>query len=459
MSGKLKAKSRFLSIIVLVTLLGGLIGACGEEPTVQSQLPTPLPTTIAPTNTPPPTSTPQPTPTPTEIPIVLPTPTAPPPNLPPTVPNFQQPFTPLPTVTENPTPRPRATATPYNPAIVVPLAVYQQQVPLFADLDRILPPSFSTRCIAAQYFQVPTPTPAPRPGISGTVTVAPDRSQAPLRLDSLATSEPREWYTNFETRWLNNIRLNTVRIPAPTFTPFPTNPPAVTAAPPNLPTTDVFTGQTPNPNPPTQAIPTPTARPIVPTSTPSNAARFELQGANEIRSIWITDVVSLLPGLRDKPINLVVMWHVMNDITLAMVNVDVPFENYLREYERTLDNLINTYLNFDLRDPRLPVTGERRYANRKILLGNVPNLLAFRFFKPCFTDERIRTVQNQYNQVIARVAAKYPNRVYVVDLSTLPWLQNPQWVTIEDGYRISRAGAEAVADAFGRVFERVVLTL
>jgi hypothetical protein len=459
MSGKLKAKSRFLSIIVLVSLLGGLIGACGEEPTQVSQLPTPLPTTIAPTNTPPPTSTPQPTPTPTEIPIVLPTPTPPQPNLPPTAPNFQQPFTPLPTATENPTVRPRATATPYLPSFVVPLAVYQQQSSLYYDLDRILPPSFTTRCIANQYFQIPTPTPTSAAGVTGTVTAAPDRSAAPLRFDALATSEPREWYTNFETRWLNNVRLNTVRIPAPTFTPIPTVPPAATAQPPLLPTNDVFTGLTPNPNPPTPAIPTPTRAPIVPTSTPSNAARYELQGTNEIQSIWITDVVSLLPRFRSNPINFVVMWHVMNDVTLAMVNIDTPLENYLREYEKTLDALINTYLTFDLRDPRLPVTGERRYANRKVLLGNVPNLLAFRFYKPCFTDERIRTVQNQYNQVISRVAAKYPNRVFIVDLSSMPWLQNPQWVTIEDGYRITRAGSQAVADAFGRVFERVVLTL
>jgi hypothetical protein len=445
MSGKLKAKSRFLSIIVLVTLLGGLIGACGEEPTVQSQLPTPLPTTIAPTNTPPPTSTPQPTPTPTEIPIVLPTPTAPPPNLPPTAPNFQQPFTPLPTVTENPTPRPRATATPYNPAIVVPLVVYQSQTSFFASLDRILPPSFTTRCIAAQYFpQTPLANPV---------------QNFPGGLGDLAVSQPREWYDNFASRYLNNTRINTVRIPSPTFTPFPTNRPPATAAPPNLPTTDVFTGLTPNPNPTTAAIPTPTARPIEPTSTPRSVARYDLQPENEIRGVWITDVVSLLPGFREKQINFVAMWYVMNDLTLAMVNVDTPTENYLREYERTLDSLVNSYLNFNLRDPLLPVTGEIRYANRKILLGNVPNLLAFRFFKPCFTDERIRTVQNQYNQVIARVAAKYPNRVYVVDLSTLPWLQNPQWVALEDGYRVSIAGAEVVADAFGRVFERVVLTL
>lgn len=485
MSGKKLSNSKLYRLFALVVILGILVNACGEEPT-PAVGPT-VPVTTPPTNTPPPTATPRPTATPTEIPIVLPTATPPQPQLPPTKPVFLEPFTPLPTATlapnaaAVPTPTPAPTVTPYVPPFVVPMSIYQVPAFDYADLDRILPPNFSTRCIQGQYFPGPSPTPPPTatpvpPGVivvnPPTPTPIPTRSGnvTPVVGSTLKAAKPNAWVDSFQTRWLTNQRLNSFLLPAPTFTPTPkpTATPTIAATvPPTplpFPTNDVFTGLTAvptNSGPTPTAIPSPTATrtpPPAPTSTPSVVQRLTVRGdlvGNFIQSVWITDVNSLLPKFSTQPVNFVVMWHVMNDVTLAMVNFDTPLENYLRAYEQSLDETLQRLLNISLRDPNLKPTGEERYANRKIILGNVPDLRAFRFFKPCFTDERIRTVQNSYNQVISRVAAKYPGRVYIADLSTMAWTSNPLWVTPENGFELTTFGAEAVADVFGRVFEKL----
>jgi len=132
--------------------------------------------------------------------------------------------------------------------------------------------------------------------------------------------------------------------------------------------------------------------------------------------------------------------------------VDTPIEVYLRAYESYLDQTIQTILNRSLNDPRLDTTGSERYANRKIIIGNVPDLRAFSFFTPCFTREKLQQVQNSYNAIIARAAEKYAGRVYVADMTTINWQGNPQWVAVEDGYDLTYAGSDAVADVFGKVF-------
>ncbi len=450
MSGK-KLSSKSLAYhglvwTVVVVIMAGATG-CGE---VVSQPQAPLPQVTAgpsPTATVQPSPTPAPTPTPTEIPIILPTATPPNQFLPPTQPFYQPAFTPGATTTPIPTPTQSFTATPYNPPRVVPLGIYSSNIlgPYYR-LDYFPPPVFTTQCIAEQYFNVSgTPIPAPTSSSSGQV-------------NGLALAADSEWLSEFETRWFSDQRLNSFRIPAATFTPIPTNTPVPTATPLPYNTADVFVPLTPRPADAATVTPAPTATFRVPTWTPTLVQKFQTQGSltsNTIGSIFISDVNSLLPRTLQQPINFVAMWQVMNDLTYALVNADTPFETFLRGYEERLDLIFKSILNRSLKDPRLAPSGEERYANRKIIIGNVPDLRAFRFYKACFTAERIKTVQTDFNSLISRLAAKYPGQVYVADLAALDWLNHPQWVFIGDGYRLSRSGASAVGDVFGQLFVKL----
>jgi hypothetical protein len=472
-----------------------IVTACGNDVTPTAV--TILPPTTLPGPTPIPTvaftSTPVPTPTPTEIPIVLPTATPPNPYLPLT----QQPFvpanTPAPTYTPVPTDQPRPTdapfptdlpaptITPYVAPYVVPLTIYQLPVVNpYARLDYVPPPAFTTQCIAAQYFNGSGGnggSQVSNGSQTGNGSATPTPNSGPVVQNYLATALPDQWSTSFQRRYFSDQRLNGFLLPAPTFTPNPTSTPVPTETP--LPTwtpipsptplpyntPDVFTGLTaappmaptdtpaPPPTPRPTITPVPTATAIVPTWTPSFQQRFQTKSDfNSLESIFISDVTSALNGFSEKPINFVVMWQVMNDLTLAMVNVDTPIEVHLRAYEEYLNKTIDTVLSRSLKDPSIPTSGEARYANRKMIIGNVPDLKAFRFFSPCFTQESLTTIQNQYNAIINRVAAKYAGRVYVADLNTLNWAKNPQWVSVQNGYDLSVAGADAVADVFGKVF-------
>lgn len=481
MSGKNLSNSKLYHLFAMVVIMGMLVSACGEEPTPVA--PT-QPVTTPPTNTPPPTATPRPTTTPTEIPIILPTATPPQPQLPPTRPVFQEPFTPAATSTANPPtafpPTIPPSATPYIPPVIVPLSIVQRPIFNYSELDLILPPSFSTQCIQAQYLpgNSPTPIPTATPVPPGVIIVNPPvPTPIPTKIGNatpsgingrLSSTAYNTWALSFQTRWLNNGRLNQTLIPSPTYTPVPTTVPTTPQFPPTptplpFPTNDVFTGLTARPTERIPASPTNTPRPptptIAPSPTPLLVQKYDVQsnviGGGEIASYWITDVTAALPLYTNEPINFVAMWYVMNDLTLAMVNIDTPLENHLRAYEQTLDQILQRVLSFNLNDLNVTSRIGARFANRRVILGNVPDLRAFRFFKPCFTDEKIRTVQNAYNQVINRVAAKYPGRVFIADLSTLPWLSNPQWVTVQNGYELSPSGAEAVADAFGKVFAKL----
>ena len=456
----------FIWVVVFILMVSAT--GCGQDATA-------TPVSIVPpgptdTVTPQPTSTPRPTPTPTELPIVLPTATPPQAQLPSTAPPYEIPLTQpnLPsTATARATPTLPPSATPYVPPQVVSLGIfsYPQTSALYRP-DYIPPPGFSTSCIVAQHFRTPTPTPTPTPTVLVTVNSTVQIPTPTPQLNSLAPAEANAWLASFQTRYYADARSNSVLVKAPTFTPYPTNTPLPTLAPTQAPvfnTPDVFTGQTPIPVNTANgagASPTPTQAPRVPTFTPAVAARFRSLAdpfANSIGSVYITDVVALLNGYTEQPITFAAMWQVMNDVSLALANPDTPIETYLRAYEQSLDRIIGIVLNRSLADPRLGTTGEQRYANRKIIIGNVPNLMAFRYYTPCFTAQRLQQVQNDYNQLINRMAAKYSGRVFVADMNTLNWMTHPQWVATEDGLRLTAAGADAVADVFGAVFLKLNL--
>ncbi|HEX2912904.1 MAG TPA: hypothetical protein VH186_19010 [Chloroflexia bacterium] len=463
MSGKTQSPQalahRFLIWATVAVFLVVTTG-CGDAATptaAPSVAPGPLPTetpTVAPT------STPVATPTPTEIPIVLPTATPPNPPLPPTENFFQVPFTSAPTSTPVPTSRPIPSATPYAPAIINILGVVETPITEvgYNRVDYVPPPNFTTQCLAAvsgRTFSAPTPTASVTP-VSPSV---PAVTAAPTAISYLGLANPDQWFKEFQLLWLQNDRINTVRIPAPTFTPIPTNTPVPTATPLPFNTPDVFTGLTPAPTEPPTATPRPIPPSPAPTWTPTIARKLQTRDTITLSSVFISDVTSTLPTYRTSGVNLTLMWKVMNDVTMAMLDPDTPLEVYLRAYESNLDTIVGNVVNISLKDPSLAADGSERYANRKVIIGNVPDLLAFRFFKPCFNDAQIRTVQNGYNNVIARVAAKYPGKVYIADLSALNWKGNPQWVSTTDGYRITNDGADAIADAFGRVFQKFLYSM
>jgi hypothetical protein len=482
MSGKtLKPGWLAYRLVIWSVILVMLLGACGEAAT---STPVPAPTTV-PGPTPTPTiaftSTPVPTPTPTEIPIVLPTATPPNPNLPPTAANYQPAFTqaptytPVPTDTPFPTDRPAPTVTPIVAPIVDGLAIYSQPIVLpYYRNDYIPYPNYTTQCIQAAYLTGGAPTPTPfvvTAGVTTTITpsvqVVQQHPFGPTPLNIQENIPAEDWVTSFETRYLRDARLNTILIPSPTFTPFPTSTPIPTWTPVPSPTPlpyntpDVFTGLTAAPPlPPTDTVgptstPNPTATPIVPTSTPIASLRINVRNFTLVNSVVISDVTSILPGYSERTINFAVMWQVMNDLTYAMINVDTPIEVQARAYETYLTQAINFLLTRDLHDPTLPVTGEARYANRKIIIGNVPDLRAFKFYSPCFNTQQLQNAQRNYNAVISAVAAKYPNQVYVADLSSLNWMGNPQWISTVDGLQLTSAGMDAVANVFGNIFARL----
>lgn len=499
MSGKtLTPKFLAYRLLIWSVVLMCIVTACGNDITPTAITNVVLPTAIAPTPTLIPTvaltSTPIPTPTPTEIPIILPTATPPNPFLPstsqPFVPAFTQAptYTPVPTDMPVPTDQPYSTAlpaptiTPYVAPYVVPLTIYQQPiVGPFSRLDYIPPPAFTTQCIAAQYFGKGSSGSGDSQTGKGSQTGNGTPTATPLNATNvqnyLQTALADQWSTSFQRRYFTDQRLNGFLLPAPTFTPnptstpVPTNTPVPTSTPIPSPTPlpyntpDIFTGLTaapplpptdtpaPPPTPRPTITPRPTATAIVPTWTPSYQQRFQAKSTfNSLQSIFISDVTSALNGFSEKPINFIIMWQVMNDMTLALVNVDTPIEVHLRAYEEYLDKTINILLSRSLKDPSIPTSGEARYANRKMIIGNVPDLKAFRFFSPCFTQESLTSIQNQYNAIINRVAAKYAGRVFVADLNTLNWTKNPQWVSVQNGYDLSNAGADAVADVYGKVF-------
>ena len=436
----------FIWMVVIVMMVS--VSGCGQDATPTAVA---LVTTgPADTPTPQPTSTPIPTATPTEIPIVLPTATPPNAPLPATAPIYDEPFTAAATSTANPTSTPAPSVTPYVPPLLNTLAIFSFPLarPVYA-VDYIPPPQFSTSCIFAQHYESHG-TPTPTSSLTLATTPAPGANL-------LQAEQPNGWIASFNARYLNDQRLNAIRIPAPTFTPIPTDTPVPTTTPLPYNTADVFTGLTVGPTAVTGPTATATARPRVATSTPSTEQRLQITHQEEFGGVFITDTVSALNTYSEQPINFTIMWQVMNDVTLALVNPDTAEEVFLRAYESNLDLIIRTVLNRSLTDNTLSSTGEERYANRKFIIGNVPDLRAFRYYTPCFTAQRLQQVQNDYNQLIAKEAAKYPGQVYVADLTKLAWTSHPQWVFLDDGLQLSIVGSDAVADVFGQVFQTLKL--
>lgn len=134
----------------------------------------------------------------------------------------------------------------------------------------------------------------------------------------------------------------------------------------------------------------------------------------------------LLPMALAAEPTIVTDWNVVNDIVLGRTT---------SQYQSDLEYFLQE------------VT-QRTQA--KILIGNVPNLSALPFVQRIAgTRYNLDDLAKQWNDVIAAEVAKYPGRVYLVNLQrNLSSLQqHPEWVS-GDGLHPTTAGYTQIAQAF-----------
>ncbi|HEY3083582.1 MAG TPA: GDSL-type esterase/lipase family protein [Chloroflexota bacterium] len=137
-------------------------------------------------------------------------------------------------------------------------------------------------------------------------------------------------------------------------------------------------------------------------------------------------VQAQLPKAIEARPDLVTVWNVVNDLN---ANVDIA------AYERDLDRLLRE------------LTGK---TGAQILIGNVPDLARV----PAYTNlgippEELRKEAARWNQLIARVAQKYPGRVYVVDLyARSAEIEIDEKLVALDDFHPSAKGYAKLADVF-----------
>jgi len=137
-------------------------------------------------------------------------------------------------------------------------------------------------------------------------------------------------------------------------------------------------------------------------------------------------VQAQLPKAIEARPDLVTVWNVVNDLN---ANVDIV------AYERDLDRLLRE------------LTGK---TGAQILIGNVPDLARV----PAYTNlgippEELRKEAGRWNQLIARVAQKYPGRVYVVDLyARSAEIEIDEKLVGLDDFHPSAKGYAKLADVF-----------
>jgi acyl-CoA thioesterase-1 len=133
-----------------------------------------------------------------------------------------------------------------------------------------------------------------------------------------------------------------------------------------------------------------------------------------------------LPRALEANPELVTVWNVVNDLN---ANVDVAL------YERDLDRLIR---DLTVRTPA------------RVLIGNCPDLGRV----PAYTKlgipaDDLRREVARWNQIIARVAQKYPARAYVVDLyARSAEVEIDETMVAGDDFHPSAKGYSKLADVF-----------
>jgi acyl-CoA thioesterase-1 len=188
--------------------------------------------------------------------------------------------------------------------------------------------------------------------------------------------------------------------PAPLPTPLPTQPPQPTPAPPSptppiafakeKPITYVAIGASDTVG---VGAPTPSRDGWVPLLHRRLPAGSKLVNLGVSGARLADAVQGQLPKALEAKPELVTVWNVVNDLN---ANVDLSL------YERDLDRLVRDLTS------RTPA---------RVLVGNCPDLGRVpAYTKLGIPPEELRREVARWNQVIARVAQKYPAGAYVVDL-------------------------------------------
>lgn len=140
----------------------------------------------------------------------------------------------------------------------------------------------------------------------------------------------------------------------------------------------------------------------------------------------------MLPKVLVAHPTIVTDWNVVNDIVLGRT---------VSQYQSDLEYFLQE------------VT---KQTDAKILIGNVPNLNDLPFVvRIAGKKYNLDDLAKQWNDAIAQEVAKYPGRVYLVnlqrDLSSLQ--QHPEWVS-GDGLHPTAAGYTQIAQAFEAVIKQ-----
>jgi lysophospholipase L1-like esterase len=207
---------------------------------------------------------------------------------------------------------------------------------------------------------------------------------------------------------------------------------------------------------PTPTIATLTAAPTTPSPTPSPAVRYVAIGASDTVGVgasdpasgsWPARVAKLLPpggayvnvgvsgsiasqartqqlpaAIAQRP-TVVSIWLAVNDL-----NAQVTPAAYASELGAIVDGLL---------------TG----TQAKIFVGNVPDLRPVPAYAQADKNALFALI-TAYNDAIARIAAKDPTRVVVVDLMTGSAALVSGMTVSQDGFHPSDAGYQLIADRF-----------
>ncbi len=166
--------------------------------------------------------------------------------------------------------------------------------------------------------------------------------------------------------------------------------------------------------------------------------------STEIQStLNITGTIAYQTRMIEFRPDLVLMWHVLNNLTIQLIDPDTDPAVYQRAYEES----VNIFVDRLMKETRA-----------RVVIGNVPDITAMWYFKPCFSPEVLRKTQQDYNKIIDNVARRNPNRVFVADLTSIELAKYAQYISIEDGFFMTVAGHREVAKIFGKVINRLGIT-
>jgi hypothetical protein len=162
-----------------------------------------------------------------------------------------------------------------------------------------------------------------------------------------------------------------------------------------------------------------------------------------LRSGIITDAVAFENRQIEFRPDLVLIWHVLNNVAIQLIDPDTDPNVYQRAYESGL----NTYVDRMLQQTRA-----------RVIIGNVPDITALWFFKSCFQPDVLKRVQQTYNDIIANVARKNPSRVFVADLTDIELAKYGQYISYDDGFWLTVGAHREVAKRFGDVIKKLGIT-